>query len=95
MKSSYELAMERFQPEGPTVTLTDEQREQLAEIDTLYQSKVAEKEVFLSDLIAKAMAKTDFAEVVQLEEQKRREIVRLKEKGEEEKEKLRKTWSPS
>ena len=41
------------------------------------------------------MAKTDFAEVVQLEEQKRREIARLEEKREGEKEKLRKTWSPS
>lgn len=95
MKSAYELAMERLQPEGPTVTLTDKQRAQLAEVDSLYQSKVAEKEVFLSDLIAKAMAKTDFNEVVQLEEQKRREIARLEEKREEEKEKLRKSWGAS
>ena len=58
MKSAYELAMERLQPEGPTVTLTDEQRAQLAEVDSLYQSKVAEKEVFLSDLIAKAKTGT-------------------------------------
>ncbi len=87
--------MERLKPEGRPVTLTDEQRAQLAEVDSLYQSKVAEKEVFLSDLITKAMAKTDFAEVVQLEEQKRREIARLEEKREGEKEKLRKTWSPS
>ncbi len=41
------------------------------------------------------MAKTDFNEVVQLEEQKRREIARLEEKREEEKEKLRKSWSAS
>lgn len=95
MKSAYELAMERFEPDEPVVSLTDEQRAQLAEVDSLYQSKVAEKEVFLSDLIGKAMAKQDFAEVVQLEEQKRREIARLEEKREEEKEKLRKSWKAS
>ena len=95
MKSAYELAMERFKPEGPVVTLTDEQRAALAEVDALYQSKVAEKEVFLSGLIAKAMGQSDFGEAMQLEEQKRREISRLEEKREHEKEALRKTWAAS
>lgn len=95
MKSAYELAMERMDPDSPVVSLTDEQRAQLAEVDSLYQSKVAEKEVFLTDLIAKAMAEQNFPEVVQLEEQKRREITRLEEKREQEKEKLRKSWEPS
>lgn len=90
MKSAYELAMERAAAEGPTVTLTDEQKAKLGEIDTLYQSKIAEKEVFLRDLIGKAMAAQDFAEVAQLEEQQRRELARLREKCEEEKEKVRK-----
>ena len=49
MKSAYELAMERLQQDGPKVTLTDEQRAALAEVDELYRSKIAEKEVFLGD----------------------------------------------
>ena len=89
MKSAYELAMERLQKDAPLQALTDEQKEKLSEVDALYQSKIAEKEVFLNDLIAKAMAKRDFGEVAQLEEQQRREIARLKEKCEEEKEKVR------
>ena len=89
MKSAYELAMERLGKDGPSAALTDEQKAQLAEIDSLYKSKVAEKEVFLADLIAKAMASQDFHEVAQLEEQRRREIARLEEKREDEKEKIR------
>lgn len=89
MKSAYELAMERLQQDGPKVTLTDEQRAALAEVDELYRSKIAEKEVFLGDLIAKAQASGSFQEVMELEDQKRREITRLEEKREHEKEKLR------
>ena len=90
MKSAYELAMERLSNDGsPKVVLTEEQREKLGELDSLYMSKVAEKEVFLSDLIAKAKATGSFSEVAQLEEQKRREIARLEEKCEFEKDKVR------
>lgn len=89
MKSAYELAMERLQDDGPAVTLTEEQRQALAEVDSLYQSKIAEKEVFLGDLISKAQASGDFAELAQLEDQRRREISRLEEKREHEKEKVR------
>ena len=85
--------MERFQKDGPAVSLTDEQKAQLAEIDSLYQSKIAEKQVFLGDLITKAQATGDFAEVAQLEEQRRREIARLEDKREVEKEKIRKSSS--
>lgn len=81
--------MERLGQDGPSVALTDAQKQQLAEIDSLYQSKIAEKEVFLGDLISKARATGDFGELVELEEQKRREIARLEEKREHEKEKVR------
>ena len=89
MKSAYELAMERLAQDAPQVTLTEEKKNKLAEVDAIYRAKVAEKEVFLNDLIVKAMAQHDYAEVAQLEEQKRREIARLREKREDEKEKIR------
>ncbi len=81
--------MERLQPDGPKVTLTDEQRAALAEVDELYRSKIAEKEVFLGDLIVKAQAAGNYQELMELEDQKRREITRLEEKREHEKDKLR------
>lgn len=90
MKSAYELAMERLSKDAPETKLTDEQRAKLGELDSLYKSKIAEKEVFLGDLIAKAAANGEYNEVAQLEEQKRREITRLEDKREFEKEKVRK-----
>ena len=47
MKSAYELAMERLERSAPSVTLSDEQKAQLAEIDSSFKAKIAEKELFL------------------------------------------------
>ena len=44
MKSAYELAMERLEQKAPTKKLTDEQKARIAEINSLYGSKIAEKE---------------------------------------------------
>ena len=54
MKSAYELAMERLEKNAPSVALTSEQKTQLAEIDSSYKAKIAEKELFLKDQIRKA-----------------------------------------
>ena len=62
MKSAYELAMERLAKDSPEVTLTEDQKAQLAEIDKKYKAKIAEREVYLSDQIAKAEAAGNFAE---------------------------------
>jgi hypothetical protein len=43
MKSAYELAMERLEKNsGPTRRLTDEQKARIAEIEKIYEAKVAE-----------------------------------------------------
>ena len=47
MKSAYELAMERLQKESPDQSLSEEKKAELAELDNLYKSKLAEREVFL------------------------------------------------
>ena len=90
MKSAYELAMERLDQSGESkVELSDEQRAQLAEIDQKYKGKIAEKEVFLGGLIDEAKAQSNFEELGQLEEQRTREIQRLKEACEKDKEAVR------
>ena len=48
MKSAYELAMERLQKESPDQSLSEEKKAELAELDNLYKSKLAEREVFLA-----------------------------------------------
>ena len=57
MKSAYELAMERLEKQAPSMKLTDDQRSQLAEIDSLYKSKMAEKELLLAEEIRGAWIK--------------------------------------
>ena len=55
MKSAYELAMERLNKNGPTVKLSDAQKKELAELDSKYAAKIAEREIALNAEIAKAM----------------------------------------
>lgn len=89
MKSAYERAMERFGGDEPENKLSDEQKAALAETTEKYKAKIAEKELFLGDLIRKATETGNFGELAELEEQKRREIAKLEKDREEEKEKIR------
>ena len=54
MKSSYELAMERLNKSAPSVKLSDAQKKQLAELDSKYAAKIAEREIALNGEIARA-----------------------------------------
>ena len=89
MKSAYELAMERLQKGAPSISLTDNQKKQLAEIERAFKAKIAEKELFLRDEIRKAQASGNFEEVEKLEKQLASEVRRLREDCEAKKEKFR------
>ena len=89
MKSAYELAMERLQKTSPSLSLTEEQKKELAEIDSKYRAKIAEKELFLRDQIRKAQAGGKADDIPSLEKQLASEIRRLQEDCEAAKEKLR------
>jgi hypothetical protein len=89
VKSAYELAMERLAKDQPTVALTSEQKERLADIDSTYKAKIAEKELLLRDEIRKAQAAGNFEEIEKLERQLASEIARLREDCEAKKEKVR------
>ena len=89
MKSAYELAMERLQKGSPSVTLTAEQKGELAEIDSSFNAEIAERKIFLTDQIKKAAAIGKFDEVESLEKQLVADVRRLEEDCENKKEKLR------
>ena len=89
MKSAYELAMERLAKNQPIVTLTVEQKKQLAEVDSMFKARIAEKELFLKGEIAKVQMAGKFEEIEALEKQLRSEIQRLQEACEARKEELR------
>lgn len=93
MKSAYELAMERLEKSAPTITLTDEQKLQIAEIDSTYKARIAEKELFLKGKIREAQASGNFEVVEQLEKQLAIELRRLQSDCEEKKEKLRASFA--
>ena len=93
MKSAYELAMERLEKKAPTMSLNDAQKAQLAEIDSTFKARIAEKELFLKEQIGKAQAKGDFEEIGALQQQLSAEVRRLQEDCDAKKETLRATFS--
>jgi hypothetical protein len=95
MKSAYELAMQRLEKASPTISLTEEQKKEIAEVDSVYRAKIAEREVFLKDQIRKAQIAGNFEEVQSLEKQLTSDIRRLQEECEAKKEKLRKSFTKS
>jgi hypothetical protein len=93
MKSAYELAMERLQQASPSLSLTDEQKKDLAEIDSKYRAKIAEKELFLEEQIRKAQTEGKTDDIDSLQKQLTSEVRRLHEQCETAKEKLRASFS--
>ena len=89
MKSSYELAMERLNKTAPATKLTDEQKKQLAEIDSKYTAKIAEREIFVKGELSKAVEKGDFEAVEQLEKQMVSDRKSIEAEKEEKKQKVR------
>ena len=89
MKSAYELAMERLEKHAPTAKLTDAQKAEIADIESLHKAKAAEKEMFLQDQIKKALAAGQTDEAQSLEKQMSFELKRISEDSEAKKEKIR------
>lgn len=86
MKSSFELAMERMG--GEDAPLSDEQKKQIAEIDSIYKAKVAEKKIFLEKSLSQLLPKENQEEVDLLRRQVAEEIATLENKAEKEKEEI-------
>jgi hypothetical protein len=93
MKSAYELAMERLEKASPSLSLTEEQKKELAEVDSTYRAKIAEKELFLKEQIRKAQGAGKLEEPESLEKQLASEIRRLQEDCEAKKQKLRASFA--
>jgi hypothetical protein len=91
MKSAYELAMERLAKSDPSASapLTKEQKSRLAEIDRVYQGKLAEREIFLKKQLEDAFAAQKMDDAEKIKQQMASERARLDEDREAEKERLR------
>jgi hypothetical protein len=89
MKTAYELAMERLSKNAPTKKTSADQKKQLAELDSKYAAKIAEREIFLKGELTKAAQKGDFEAMEQLEKQLVSDRKSLHAELEEKKEKVR------
>ena len=90
MKSAYELAMERLNKTSPTVKLSAEQKKQLAELDSKYAAKIAEREIALKGDIDKATASGDAETEQKLRQQLSDDRKKLQSELEDKKEQIRK-----
>ncbi len=89
MKSAYELAMERLNKTSPTVKLSDDQKRQIADIESQCKAKIAERELFLQGELEKAVNTGDAEAVEQIEKQIASERKSIRTNFEEKKEKVR------
>jgi len=85
MKSAYELAMERLGGEG--AGLSDETKRKLAEIDEVYQAKIAETRIMFEARISAAGA--DREKLTEAQDALRDEIARMERRRESAKDKVR------
>ena len=89
MKSAYELAMERLNKQSPVVKLTEQQKKEIAELESKYKAKIAEREISLKDQIAAAAVAGDSEKIEKLEEELARERRKLLAELEEKKDQVR------
>ena len=88
MKSAFELAMERFG--GPLKQYSDEQKAQLAEVDSSYESQIVQARFAAQARLEKAAG--DFEEAKKIQEELADEIRSLEARRERKKEELRKSF---
>ncbi len=81
--------MERLAKTAPTAKVTGEQKKQMAELDSKYTAKIAEREIFLKGELAAAVAKGDAEAYMQIEKQIVSSRKTLQAELEEKKEKVR------
>ena len=91
-KSAIEIAMEKLRARGDydEQPLSNEQKAEIADIRSLYKSKIAEFEIKQQDKISKA---TSYEEIQAFQEELAKEKARLNDKVESEVKKVRKRKS--
>ena len=89
MKTAYELAMERLNEQSPPVRLSETQKQQLAELDSRYAARIAEREIGMQSAIAHARDQGNLEEASDLQQQWATEKRKLQAEWEQKKENVR------
>lgn len=85
--------MERLEKKAPSMALTDEQKGQIAEIESSFKARMAERELFLRGEITKAITAGNAEEAETLQKQLSIDLKRFQEEAEAKKEKLRTSFA--
>ena len=86
MKSAFELAMERL---GGSKTYSAGQKQQMAEIDRIYEARKAEARIRAEDLLKKLGDDPEGKQDREIRETMARDLAKLDQKREAEKDKVR------
>lgn len=90
LKSSFDLAMERMAKRGEGIaTLSPEQKAAMAELARRTKAKIAEVEILYGKKCDEARAAGDMEKAGKIEEEKRMEIARLRDRETLERERIR------
>jgi hypothetical protein len=89
MKTAYELAMERLGKTSPAAKLSDEQKRALADLDSVYRARLAEREIASKSALAAAEEKGDLEAAELVQQQLVGERRKLQAELEEKKERIR------
>ena len=89
MKSAYELAMERLAAAQPAVSLSDDQKRRIADIEAKCKADIAAKELLLGGEMDKARSTGDADAMAQLQRQFADETRRFEERRDREKDAVR------
>ena len=89
MKTAYELAMERLDKSSPGVKLSDRQKKELAELDSQYAAKIAEREIALNGEITRLREAGEFEKIAEVDQRLVNERRALLAQLEEKKDKIR------
>ena len=89
MKTAYELAMERLNKSAPMAKLTEPQKKEIAELESKYAAKVAEREIVMKGEMDQAAGAGDWEKVESLKQQLGNERKKLQDELGEKKEQVR------
>ena len=89
MKTAYELAMERLNTSAPMTKLTEAQKKEIAELDSKYAAKVAEREIVMKGEIDQAAGAGDWEKVESLKQQLSNERKKMQSDLEDKKDHVR------
>ena len=89
MKSAYELAMERLSKSAPSKSLTAAQKSELADLESLYKSRLAQLDLRTQDELSAAREAGDFKKEETIRTHFQREKAQIEAEREAKKERVR------